>query len=152
MSMPFKNIVAGIVLLLFGIAYGWFASDLPDRGAINVPGPPFFPQLIAAMIVCLAAVLISQGAVECRKSGFQSIRLAIPVKAIAVLALIAVFIALLPIVGFLFGGIPFFAMLMYLSGANRWGLIALGSVAIPVVLFYLFRDGFHILLPHASWM
>jgi hypothetical protein len=65
---------------------------------------------------------------------------------------IAAYIFLLPYVGFLLGGIPFFAIIMLLSGTRRKTTIAIAAVAIPVILFYLFRVGFKILLPHASWM
>ncbi len=60
------------------------------------------------------------------------------------------FLGLLPYLGFLLGGIPFFAALMVISGERRPLWIAFFSIVIPVTLFFLFREGFLILLPQGE--
>ena len=152
MTMSIKNIVAGILLAIIGISFGLLSSNLPDRAAINVPGPDFFPMLISVIMVFLAISLLLQGIVELSRTGLQDSKLTIPIKAIVILVVIASYIYLLPYIGFLFGGLLFFPIIMFMSGSKKWLHIAICTTVIPLILFYLFRVGFQILLPHASWM
>ncbi len=152
MTMPVKNIIAAIILALIGAGYGLLASELPDRPAINVPGPAFFPELIAVFIVILSLALLYKGIMGLREEGQHFTGITFPGKGFLMIALIAAFILALPYVGFLFAGIPFFAGMMLLCGPKSKLQLLGASVAIPTVLFYLFREGFHILLPHAPWM
>ena len=63
------------------------------------------------------------------------------------LAWFAIYLAVLPTIGFLLATIPFFAGLMVLYGGARAIWLAVASVAVPVFLYFAFRDGFQILLP-----
>jgi putative tricarboxylic transport membrane protein len=152
MAMSIKNIIAGILLAIIGISFGLLSLKLPDRAAINVPGPDFFPGLISIIVVFLSSMMLLQGLLELVKHGRQQNTLSIPFKAIVVLVVIASYIFLLPYLGFLFGGFIFFPIIMFMSGSKKWLAIAICSIVIPLILFYLFRGGFLILLPHASWM
>ena len=62
------------------------------------------------------------------------------------------FIIALPYAGFLLAGIPFFVGLMIMCEQRRWIVILAASTVIPVILFYLFRNGLNILLPTGAWM
>ncbi len=152
MTMSMKNIVAGILLAIIGISFGLLSANLPDRAAINVPGPDFFPGLISIIVVFLSIMMLLQGVLELRKNGREKSTLSIPIKAIVILVVIACYIFLLPYIGFLFGGFIFFPIIMFMSGSKKWLHIAICTIVIPLILFYLFRGGFMILLPHASWM
>lgn len=152
MIMPIKNILAAIVFAAIGIGYGLLASGLPDRAGIGVPGPDFFPRLIAGFIVFLSMALAYKGISELKDSEQQGQGAAFPIKAVFLIIWFAAFIFALPYLGFLIAGVPFFAGLMMMCETRRWLQIAIGATAIPVILFYLFRDGFQILLPHAQWM
>jgi hypothetical protein len=152
MTMPVKNIIAAIVFALIGIGYGVLASELPTRDAINVPGPAFFPNLIAGFIVFLSVALLYKGISGLREGNGRGNGLVFPGKGVVLVVWIALFIFLLPYLGFLFAGVPFFAGLMLLCEPGSKVRLVVASVAIPAFLFYLFRDGFQILLPHASWM
>ena len=68
-------------------------------------------------------------------------------RRLAGLVWFAIYLAALPSLGFLLATIPFFAGLMVLYGGARAIWLAVASVAMPVFLFYVFRDGFQILLP-----
>ena len=152
MTMPVKNIIAAIILAMIGIGYGLLASELPERPSINVPGPSFFPKLISGFIVILSIALLYKGIVGIREDGTINKDLSFPGKGALLVAWIAAFIFALPHVGFLIAGIPFFAGMMLLCGPGSKLQLLGASVAIPTILFYLFRDGFQILLPHAPWM
>lgn len=152
MTMPEKNIIAAIFFAVIGIGYGLVASEMPDRAAIGVPGPAFLPNLIAGIVVFLSVALLIKGIAGLKDSQQATPGYAIPVTAVGLIAGFAVFLFSLPYLGFLFAGVPFFAGLMIMCKSRRWLHIIIGAIVIPVFLFYLFRDGFHILLPHALWM
>ncbi|HJO86588.1 MAG TPA: tripartite tricarboxylate transporter TctB family protein, partial [Rhodospirillales bacterium] len=59
---------------------------------------------------------------------------------------VAYFVAL-PLLGFVVANIMFFAGLMYLYGERRPLWIAAGSILISLIVFFLFREVFQILLP-----
>jgi len=152
MIMPVKNIIAAIVFAVIGIGYGSLASGLPDRAGIGVPGPAFFPQLIAGLIVFLSMALAYKGISGLRDFDQHQNGSAFPIKTIGLIAWFTAFIFSLSYLGFLFAGIPFFAGLMMMCQSRRWLQVTIGAATIPIVLFYLFRDGFQILLPHAQWL
>lgn len=152
MTMPMKNIIAAIFLALIAAGYGLLASELPDRAAISVPGPAFFPKLISGFILFLCAALLYSGVSGLRHERPFANGLSFPAKAVGLLVWFAAFITLLPYLGFLIAGVPFFAGLMLLCNSRRLLTVVIGAAVIPTFLFYLFRDGFLILLPHAQWM
>ena len=97
MTMPVKNIIAAIILALIGIGYGLLASELPDRPSINVPGPAFFPELIAGFIVILSIALLYKGVVGMREEGaISKTGLVFSGKGTFLIAWIAAFVIALP--------------------------------------------------------
>ena len=59
--------VAGLVLLVFGLAVCWLAARL-SLGEVSRPGPGFFPIVLGAMLALLAAWAI----VEARAPGGEA--------------------------------------------------------------------------------
>jgi len=152
MTMPTKNIIAAVIFAALGIGYGLLASGLPDRAGIGIPGPAFFPQLIAGFIVFLSLALLYKGISGLVIREKSADKVVFSAKAAILLAWFAGFIFLLPYVGFMIAGVPFFAGLMLMCQSRRWLQLFLGATAIPIILFIIFRDGFHILLPNAPWL
>ena len=142
-----RNVIAALVLIAFGAAYAVLTAGLPSRTIPNTPGPSFFPWVVTGSLLVLALGLLVQGvrqwpvafASEGQESGSP--------RRLAGLAWFAIYLAALPSLGFLPATIPFFAGLMVLYGGARAIWLAVASVAMPVFLFYVFRDGFQILLP-----
>ncbi|MCG8597153.1 MAG: tripartite tricarboxylate transporter TctB family protein [Kiloniellales bacterium] len=149
MSTPWRNVAGAAVLLPVSVGYLMLALDLPDRPMIGAPGPGFFPILIGTCLLVLSVVLLVQGITALRagdareaSGGWAPSR-----QAFAVLGCFAVYLLLLPTVGFVLASIPFFAVLMHLYGARRGLVVAVGAFAAPVVLFVIFRYGFRIVPP-----
>jgi len=61
--------------------------------------------------------------------------------------LFVIYVVALPLAGFIVASVPFFAALMWLFGARRWIWIGAMSVALPVILVVVFRNGLQIPLP-----
>jgi hypothetical protein len=142
-----RNIVVALVLIAIATGYGFMAAGLPERTMPNTPGPSFFPWLITIVIGGLATALLWQGARAMQGVSFGTGLGGIDRKAALMLVIFAVYLGLLPIAGFLLASIPFTAALILLfDGRNRLVVLA-GSIGMPVLLYYLFREIFSILLP-----
>jgi putative tricarboxylic transport membrane protein len=145
MPMAWRHIVSGAALLVFTAVYAWLAAGLPDRSIPNTPGPSFFPFVIAALTGVLSLALLVKGMLELPKAGKGLV--AFPRTPAAMLVLFVVAVAAMPWLGFVLTGVPFFAALMLLYGCRRTGFIAFWSLAIPLVLYFIFTEIFQILLP-----
>lgn len=152
MSMSLKNVIGAILLLIVGLIYGYLSTQLPERAVPNVPGPAFFPGLVAILIVLLAIALLVKGLIGLKHEPAMPDGFSVPVWPLLMLGWWIGFVIVLPYAGFLLAGIPFFAGLMIMCEQRRWGIILAGSASIPVILFYLFRNGLNILLPIGEWM
>ena len=152
MSMPLKNMIIAIIMLLIGGGYLYLSSQLPDRFIQNVPGPAFFPTIVAGFVILLALALLAKSLIGLQSKSLFEHELIFPGPAMAILLGFILFLLLLPYAGFIFAGIPFFAGLMMLCDRRKPLYIVAGSILIPVFLYYLFREGFNILLPAGQWM
>jgi len=152
MSMPLKNVIISMIVLLIGSCYLYFSLQLPIRSIQNVPGPSFFPLIISVIVLFLAAALLINGIINLRNEQPDQPQPAAARRVFATLFWFVLYLIALPYVGFLIASIPFFAGLMLLCEQKKPLTVAVGSVAIPVFLYFLFRQGFNILLPAGLWM
>jgi putative tricarboxylic transport membrane protein len=145
--MSRKNVAAALVLLPLGIVYGYLTAGLPKRSLPDTPDPSFFPWIIAACLVILSTALLVQG-LQGRRGARDDPGAAGGLRAPTVfLTLFVVYVAVLPFAGFVIASVPFFAALMWLFGERRWTWIGAFSLALPVILVLVFRDGLQIPLP-----
>ena len=151
MSMARRNIIAGVVMLAVSIGYGVLTAGLPDRSLPDTPGPAFLPTLITLGLLVLSVALLIRGVVDARRESGGADRYGVPARGWIALAGFAVYVGLLPSLGFVAASVLFFAGLMWLYGERNKILIGLTSILVPVVLFYLFTAGFQILLPRGPW-
>ncbi|MCE2453028.1 MAG: tripartite tricarboxylate transporter TctB family protein [Nitrospinae bacterium] len=155
-----RNIVGGVVILGFTLYYGGLATLLPKRTTTDAPGPHFFPYLITISILFLSAMLIFQGVRGLKGSnGLADLRPERPssnenfsiVRAAAGLLLTGLYFFALSLFGFFWSTPVFFGALMWVTGERR-PLVLLGlAIAVPMFLFFLFRDLFQLPLPRGSY-
>ncbi len=144
-----RNIIAGLVLVAAGLGYGLLTLRLPTRTLPYTPDPSFFPWINTGLILVLAAALLVRAVLSPRvadKPDGTAARGRERAAALTLGAFLAYLLAL-PVVGFLLATIPFFAVLMLLLGERRPIWVITGSVAVPLMLFVVFRLGFGIILP-----
>lgn len=141
-----KNISAAIVLLIFGIGYGVLTANLPDRSLPNTPSPAFFPWIITAIILLLSVWLLVRGL---RQPRMESEPMDTPTLRLAVSAMVffVLYVALMPVLGFVLATIPFFTVMMMLYGERRPLWIVSGTVGFTAALYIIFRHGFSVFLP-----
>lgn len=149
-----KNIIAGVVLILISLTFGYLTSQLPQRTVGGDPGITFFPWIIALSVLVLSIAMTIQGWLIIRQGEAQGETEKTwqrpPIRVIAMIVLYVVFIALLPYLGFLVASVPFFTILMYLYGGRHKVLLTLAGPCIPIAIYFLFRHAFLIPLPKAT--
>ncbi len=145
-----KNIIAGIVLILIGIGYGYLASELPIRDVKGVPGPSFFPIIITLALIALSSAMFFQGLKQIR-AGDAGEEISLPPKKVMIMLFVFLaFIAALPYLGFLYASIPFLTVMILLYGGRHKLLLIIAGPGIPLILYYFFRHVFLIPLPQAT--
>jgi len=153
-----RNIIAGVVLIIISLTFGYLTSQLPHRIVGGDPGIAFFPWLITLSVLILSIAMTVQGWLSIRQGegadpsaphDASPWRLP-PTRVIAMIVLYIVFIALLPYLGFLVASVPFFTILMFLYGGRHKVLLILAGPCIPIAIYYLFRHVFLIPLPQAT--
>lgn len=150
-SMARRNIFAALLLLSVSTWYGVLTASLPERAMPNTPGPAFFPWLITGGLVLLSAALLVRGLVAVRKGAGETPEAKTAYRTPLALIWFVAYLIALPTAGFVIASVPFFAGLMILYGERCKLLVVLAAIAVPVVMFYLFRYGFQILLPSGVW-
>lgn len=144
--MKQRNIIAAVFLIVIGLGYAYMTANLPTRNIKDFSEPSFFPWIITTILLVLSVSLLLQGLRTEHKGAVTSIWES-PGRAVFALVSFLIYLALLPRLGFLVPSIPFFGLLMWLYGERRIPFIVIGSVGIPVMLFFLFRNVFRIILP-----
>ncbi len=146
-GMQKRNLFAALVLITICIIYGILTTQLPTRAIDNTTEPSFFPSVIAVCLFSLSISLLIQAIFSLGPDEIPDIPKVLPSRIYIFIGTFILYLALLPSLGFIAANIPFFAVLMVLYGERRPLCIILFSVTICVVIFYLFRDVFQIILP-----
>ena len=144
--MKQRNIIAAIFLLAIGLGYAYMTANLETRDIKDFSEPSFFPWIITTIFLVLSVSLLIQGL----RASHNSVEAKLwESPGLAVIALVAFFcyLIILQNLGFLASSIPFFGLLMWLYGERRPWFVAIGSIVIPVLLYFLFRNVFRIILP-----
>ena len=108
------------------------------------------PWLIAAVTGILSIALIAQGSLGLLRSPPSPEQMksqSFDHRAVLLLVAIAAFAVAIPYAGFVYAGIPFFACAMLLYGARQPLVIIGASITVPVLLQFVFRNVFSIILP-----
>jgi hypothetical protein len=150
-GMRRRNIIAAVALIVLALGYGVLTSQLPVRSLPDTPGPPFFPWINTAILLALSLALLVQGLIgtSAEKNG-QAVSTGTAEQrwqATWALGAFLVYLVILPGFGFLLATAPFFAVLMVLFNEPRPVRVAVGSIAMTVSLYILFRHGFNVFLP-----
>jgi putative tricarboxylic transport membrane protein len=151
-----SDFFTGLVTAAVGAAATWNAKDLAMFGENNVPGPGFFPKLLAGLLIVLGLILAAIAARERplpdegdeagggAKSGTTRRAMVRPVAVLIFFGIVA------PLVAFI-GYIPAMVLLVFvvLYGIERRRDLRtmLAVVLIPLATYVLFAHVFAIPLP-----
>lgn len=151
-TIPHSDKLGSVLLLGFSTVLFVYTGQLQaGRTPEHDPGPAFFPRLILAGIAILAVIQLAQSI----RDGEQR-RHEIPVSTaksvVTVAAALLVYVALLPLLGFLLSSMLFLAGLLRYSGETNPWIIGGISVGLPVVLFAVFAGIFNVPLPENEFV
>ncbi|WP_332448429.1 tripartite tricarboxylate transporter TctB family protein [Sphaerochaeta sp.] len=138
--------IEGLVFLAFSIALLIYAlfNHYQNDGEWK-QSPYLFPLLIALFFLPLAVVLLRQGKAEGKK---QNSPATLQYKDTAIVALTTlIYMAVMPVVGFLGSSVIFLAVLIWYLGERNTVRIILISILFPLVMYVLFARMLHVMLP-----
>jgi hypothetical protein len=143
--MWYANVIAGVAVLLLGVATTAMAwTTLPYTGEFG-PGPGFLPFWLGiTLMVCAISVLVTD-----LRSAVTSEKLFRPktVKCLQVLGLIVTVFLLLPVLGFSAGLALITGAGMRLMGKHRWVSCVLTAIGTAICIHYVFGQWLSIPLP-----
>ena len=147
LSMKKRNLVASLFLFLFCAGYAYSTYQLPTRAIENSTQPSFFPWVIVVFLFVLTLSLLIQSLFYKNTDKVENKKtLGYKISAYACILSIS-YLILLPILGFVFANILLFGGLMILYKEKRAIFVLTYSIAIPLVIFLIFKKIFSISLP-----
>lgn len=141
--------IVALALLIGGGAMVRQALYLPVTWTSIGPGAGFFPFWLSLGVLLTAAIVAMQSlrAQPAERDAAPFIPAHAWKPLVVVFAPMVAVIALLNILGIYIGGAIYLAGYMWLVGRHRWIAIALVSVLVPLVLFFIFERWFLLPLP-----
>lgn len=161
------NVLAGLFCLGFGIWVWHVAGFVPAMTATDNLGGRFFPRLISgAMIVAsiglvltgLFGIEISAGTARGPARSRPEARRDDPVvsfgpgevRLVLFVATMAVYVVLLPLLGYLLASVLCFAVMLVLAGESRPLAVAVAAPGITALLYVLFAVLFGMNVPEGT--
>lgn len=143
----------GLVTAAVGVAATVDASDLAMFGDHGVPGPGFFPKILAGLLIALGLLLAAIGVrekppapdldeVDGAESGRRSM-----LRPVAVLVVFGAIAPMVAIIGYIPAMVLLVLVVLYGIERRRDFRSLLAAVLIPVATYVLFAHVFAIPLP-----
>ncbi len=147
LSMKKRNLVASLFLFLFCAGYAYATYQLPTRAIENSTQPSFFPWVIVSFLFVLTISLLIQSLFYKNTDKVKNKKtLGSQIRAYAAILSIS-YLIFLPILGFVLANILLFVGLMILYKEKRIIFVLTSSIAIPLLIFLIFKKVFSISLP-----
>lgn len=142
-----RDIISAGVIMLFAIAVFVVSRQLPT-GPSDTPGPGVYPAFIAGCLFVLGIVQIIQSIVL-EPPELQGPDISLPAlkRLVPPFLGLFVYILLLPVLGFLIGTFLFLVLLMRYSNLTNYRTTMPISIAVAVVLQYIFGRLLRVPLP-----
>ncbi|MGH3642789.1 MAG: tripartite tricarboxylate transporter TctB family protein [Mycobacterium sp.] len=141
----------GLVTAVVGAAATWNARDLSMFGAHNVPGPGFFPKILAGLLIVLglllAAIAVREGSEEHEADRAEPGAARRMLRPVGVLIVFGVIAPLVAIIGYIPAMVLLVLVILYGIERRRDFRSLLAAVLIPVATYVLFAHLFAIPLP-----
>jgi len=150
--------IAGLVCLAVSLALLPYAFGLPRLPIVPI-GPGFYPAIVLGFMAVTSAILVLQDVVAQRRAGPPPEASAEPKRAyglvLASFLAIAVYIALLPLLGFRLATVLFVFLFQMVLERPASPLVVLRQAAVAcaaaAVTYLVFNDYLSVLLPRGSW-
>ncbi len=141
--------IASALLLALAVVVFVVSADFPEG-----PGqtsPAFFPRVIAALIALFALGQFGKSVAE---DSVRSHEITWPVarRVLVVAALVVAYVATMPHLGFVLGTVVFLVVTMRYSGVRQYRRSVPLSIAVTLVLYYVFFEFLRVPLPRSRYL
>jgi hypothetical protein len=147
------RLLLGVVGLVLALAYGGHALTALSLGRPSQPGPGVFPLLVGALMVAASLALVWEQ-LAAPPSAAEEPRVlprgADLVRVVSVVAGVALYAALVPLLGHLVASFLLSLILLRLLGWGSWRRVALTALALAVGSYLVFELGLDVALPKGS--
>lgn len=155
MSMTYRNLMMGILILIFAIASYAMTYHFTGYELEKMPGdvgPTFLPRLTLAALALESIFLIFFSLIGIRKGSPDKAR---PVsfwhpRPIIMFGTFLVYIYLATLFGYIASTIAFVVLSFYLLGVRKVWMLVVIPFAITLATYYLFENLLNVYLPTGS--
>ena len=153
--------IAGLICLGLSIALLVMTRGLPQSALVPI-GPDFYPRIVLVIMAALSVMLIAADVWSRWRSGgtVSAPAAAAPEKrnyrlVVVTFAVFAVYVLLLPFLGFRIATFLFIAALQVVleqpRGWRRWVIVITAALATVIVTYLAFEVYLSVLLPRGRW-
>jgi putative tricarboxylic transport membrane protein len=139
------DLIIGILSCIIGIISYVLTLNFPTFGKSGVPGPEFFPRILAILFLIISVIQISKSFVE-KNTKTQEIEKVDYIRMLILIGLFAFYILFLDILGFFITTIIFLMILQKLVSVKFKTSIFV-TVIIIMIIFLIFDKLFCVSLP-----
>ena len=152
---------AGLAVLAASLVLFWLTLGLKDSPMVPI-GPDFYPRIVLGIMAVLSAMLIAADVWSGwrRQGGSPAEAPAVPEKrnyrlVVLTFAVFAVYVLLLPYLGFRIATFLFVAALQAVLGKpqgwRRWAIVISAALGTVIVTYLAFEVYLSVLLPRGRW-
>ncbi|SFG86378.1 Tripartite tricarboxylate transporter TctB family protein [Halopelagius inordinatus] len=149
LTLERSNELASVLLLGLCLAVFAVTADFPEGPNTGSPGAAFFPRLIVAGIGILAVVQLVQS-LRADETRTHVIDAETTKRVATVTAFLVVYVALMPVLGFLVDTAVFLVLFGRYSGVDDAGKSVGIALVSTIVLYYAFVDFLNVPLPESA--
>ena len=152
--------IAGLICIGLSIALLVMTRGLPQSALVPI-GPDFYPRIVLVIMAVLSVMLIAADLLAGRRSGGGITAAAtVPDKrnyrlVVVTFAVFAVYVLLLPFLGFRIATFLFVAVLQAVLEKpqwwRRWIVVITAALATVIVTYLAFEVYLSVLLPRGRW-
>lgn len=152
--------IAGLVCLGLSVALLVMTRGLPQSALVPI-GPGFYPKIVLSIMAALSVMLIAADAWSRRRGRDADTAPAVSADTrnyrlvTVTFAVFAVYVLLLPFLGFRVATLLFVAALQVAldrpHGWRRWAVVITAAIATVIVTYLAFEVYLSVLLPRGRW-
>lgn len=153
--------IAGLIGLAVSLTLLPFAFGLPKLPIVPI-GPGFYPTLVLVFMAAMSAVLVIQDVVAQRQAAAAVAAEPAPAESrrnyglvLAAFVAVAIYIALLPFLGFRIATALFVASFQFVlerpTTARQWAIQLAIAIGTATVTYLVFERYLSVILPRGTW-
>lgn len=139
-----SDLIFSLITMIYSIFLMTESSKLP-RGMANIPGPGFFPRIVALVIMILSVILILKGIFMIIKKRNPNVVRGNWTKSVLIIVTALIYVLIWGNGNFLLNTFVFLFLFQLVTKA-KWYTAILSSLVLSVSIFLLFGKVFNVIL------